>query len=267
MARVTVISPAVSASAIRLRVGVAVVAPVVQAAVSFARAETSNITPVVATSSVVLASELSYILLAVGAYLDTSGRYRYTADIALVTDASVLYVGKQLADSAGVGDIASVGAGKVFYDSATAIDSSTIVDGIEYGITKRTNDAVVVPDVYSAALAKPFSESSAVSDTSTYLLGMVKTEVVTASDLLTAVLVWSRSFLETALLFEQQFKTATLANPIEAANRYVLAGYVFDGYVAVDSVFTTDALGGIIQSYVSGDYFAENYVGTTFGPY
>jgi hypothetical protein len=87
------------------------------------------------------------------------------------------------------------------------------------------------------------------------------------ADIFIPVLAWSRSFTELQTVDSVPYKGLAIQNPIEAASRYVVVGYVRDGYVAVDSVFTDDALGVIIQTYVSGDFFAQDYVGTTFGPY
>lgn len=68
---------------------------------------------------------------------------------------------------------------------------------------------------------------------------------------------WSRSFTELQTVDSVPYKGLVLQNPIEASSRYVVVGYVRDGYVAVDSVFTDDALGVIIQTYVSGDFFCS----------
>ena len=267
MARVTIIDPTVSTSVVKLRVGVYVTAPVVQAAVSFARAQETNVAPVVSTSSVVLASELAYILINVGAYLDTSGRYQYKADVALVLDALSVAVGKRAIDAIGTIDARKVSIGKYVSDTAVTLDSSTLVDGIEYGIEKRSTETLAVADSFRSTFSKPFNDTYGVTDARTVQAGKKFYEPLVSSDLFSAVLLWSRTFSESVPLVEVKYKAVSLANPIEAASRYVVVGYVFDGYVAVDSAFAKDALRVIIQAYVSGDFFAEDYVGTTLGPY
>jgi hypothetical protein len=207
MIRVTAIDPNVSTSAVKLRVGVQTASPVVSAAVSYARATEYHVDLVVSAVGQVLASELDYILLNVGAYLDTSGRYRIITDIALVQDAVVVATGKALADATGVQDDSTFAVGKSIDEPTSVVDD------------------------------------------------------------LAAVLAWNRAFADLQPVDSTEYKGVALQNPIEAANRYVLEGYVYDGYVAVDSVFTDDSLGVMIQSYVSGDFFAEDYVGVTFGPY
>lgn len=126
MARVTIIDPTVSTNAVKLRVGVYATTPTAQAVVSYARATETNVTPIVATEHVVLASELDYILLTVGAYLDTSGRFQYQADIALVLDTLAITVGKAAADIASVVDrIATTDVGKYVSDPVSAVDVLT----------------------------------------------------------------------------------------------------------------------------------------------
>jgi hypothetical protein len=267
MIRVTAIDPNVSTSAVKLRVGVQVASPLVSAAVSYARATEYHVDLVVSASGQILASELDYILLNVGAYLDTSGLYQFRTDIALVQDAVVVATGKALADTYAVSDSTTAAIEKYLADAALVLDSSTLVDGIEYGIEKRDNETLAVSDLYAGTFIKPVLETLGVQDDSTFAVDKAINDLAPAVDVFASVLAWSRSFSELQTADSAEYKGVALQNPIEISSRYVVAGYVRDGYVAVDSVFTDDALGVMIQSYVSGDFFAEDYVGATFGPY
>jgi hypothetical protein len=111
------------------------------------------------------------------------------------------------------------------------------------------------------------AEAAVVTDTATISLGKAFYEVVGVADEMTYTVDWNRSFSDNAPIVELVEKAAHLQNPLDAASRYVLIGYVLDGYVAVDSVFMHDALGINLQNYVSGDFFGEAYVGQAFGPY
>lgn len=267
MARVTIIDPNVSTSVAKLRAGVQVVSPLASAAVSYARLSESHVDAVVAVSTQIFANNIDYILLDVAAYLDVSGFYKITADISLVQDAVVVATSKALTDTPVAADNIAASVEKYVADTALVLDSSTLVDGIEYGIEKRNNETLAVSDLYASTFEKTASETLSVQDDSTFAVAKPINESAPAVDVFSPVMAWSRSFTELQTVDSVPYKGLVLQNPIEASSRYVVVGYVRDGYVAVDSVFTDDALGVIIQTYVSGDFFAQDYVGTTFGPY
>jgi hypothetical protein len=192
---------------------------------------------------------------------------------------------KSLADTPATVDSIAAATEKHLADSAIALDSSSVVDGIEFGIEIRDNETLAVSDLHASAigkpfadlsgaldnrattLSKPFADLSGALDDSTFAVAKAVNDLAPAVDVFSPVLAWNRSFTELQTAASVPYKGITLQEPIEISSRYVVAGYVRDGYVAVDSVFTNDALRGMIQSYVLGDFFAADYVGANFGPY
>ena len=164
-------------------------------------------------------------------------------------------------------------------DAVVAVSTQIFASNLDYillnvavyldvsGFYKVTTDISLVQDAVVVATSKALADTPVAADNIAASVEKYVADPAPVTDIFTSVLAWSRSFTELQTVDSVPYKGVALQNPIEAASRYVVVGYVRDGYVAVDSVFTDDALGVIIQTYVSGDFFAQDYVGTTFGPY
>jgi hypothetical protein len=127
------------------------------------RASVSTVVPVVGLTRVYPVSEVAYILLAVSAYLDTTGRFKYTTDVFsvadsaslntsktadadafAVSDSSVLDTGKGLSDSATIGDtvVTVLIFIRDFADTASLVDAKTLLVSPAYSDTFATSDTV-----------------------------------------------------------------------------------------------------------------------------
>jgi hypothetical protein len=68
------------------------------------RAGVATVVPKVGLTSTYPVTDIAYILLAASAYLDTTGKFKFTADIVSVTDSIVVSLGKIISDSLSVAD-------------------------------------------------------------------------------------------------------------------------------------------------------------------
>lgn len=209
-AQVTLVNATSSATSVKLRAGFAIVSPVVSENNQHPVVSVSAQTPEVSSiTSVFPVTDASYILLAFSAYLDTTGLLKFIADISVVTDQSVISVGKNVSDF------------------------SIPVDALQNSFVKRPSDSVITTDNFSR------------------------------------IVNWYRQFQETSTVADVPSKNIQLIDPSQDS-RYVKSGYVFDGYVAADSYFISEITGLITfytQTYMAGDYFLEDYVGSSYGPY
>lgn len=111
------------ASATKLRAGVTIVAPVVTTQAVSPVSETRYQSLVPEVLCVIPAAEINYILLAVGAYVDESGLYRYITDAVSVSDQITKLFGKGFSDSVSISDVITKEAGKALTDSVSTSDS------------------------------------------------------------------------------------------------------------------------------------------------
>jgi len=160
-AKITLANPTSSVTSVKLRAGVVVVSPVVSE---------SNQYPVVATSAQIAAatvahvypvSDISYILLASAAYLDTTGLFKYTTDSVTVVENTAFVVSK-IAD-----------ADSFYLDDATTVD---------FGQT--TSDSVTMSDSLVAVLIfiRDFTETISLADSAAKLISPAYVETVSTSD-------------------------------------------------------------------------------------
>jgi hypothetical protein len=145
------------------------------------RASVSTVVPVVGLTRVYPVSEVAYILLAVSAYLDTTGRFKYTTDVFSavdttaistskiadadsfgLTDGKALNTSKPLADTATMGDtvITVLIFIRDFADTATPTDAKTLLISPAYSDTFTTSETV------ARSISKALSDSFALNDLS-----------------------------------------------------------------------------------------------------
>lgn len=110
-------------SATKLRAGVTIVAPVVTTQAVSPIAETAYESLVSAVTCIIPAAEINYILLAVGAYVDESGLYRYITDTVSVSDEINKLFGKSFSDAVSTSDSSTRTVTKPFVDSVSTSDS------------------------------------------------------------------------------------------------------------------------------------------------
>ena len=214
----------------------------------------------------ILSTDAQYILLKADAIVGFFVEIVSVADTQSLADATAFSMVKLVSSFASLVDTTTFGVTKVLSDSTFAIDSSTLIDGLEYGFQKRTVEQVLASDLYSASLSKPFSDIFSASDAQLRDVGKGVSDDATTIDAFSKQTSFARLLAQTANPIDLSAKTISLLEPVNTS-RYVVAGYLVDGYVAKDSAFVYDQMSIRIQSYVLGDYFAQDYVGPTFGPY
>ena len=160
-AKITLANPTSSVTSVKLRAGIVVVSPVVSE---------SNQYPVVATSAQIAAatvahvypvSDISYILLASAAYLDTTGLFKYTTDSVTVVENTAFVVSK-IAD-----------ADSFYLDDATTVD-----------FEQTTSDSVTMSDSVVAVLIfiRDFAETISLGDNAAKLISPAYVETVSTAD-------------------------------------------------------------------------------------
>jgi len=235
--RVTVAqqAPVASANVTRARASVSVVVPVTQASSTLLAASTSTAIAQAAATVETLVAANSYILLTSSSVLDTSGLYMYTADLAVVSDASFRVVGKALTDTFGQTDYIT---GKTFalgkHDSVTLPDY--IIRTLEY--IRRFTESLSFTHRVAFTLSRPLTDSFAFSDTTTkgftkiraHSVGAIDTRPVFSVNKLqahsvTALDASTRGFTKAA---------ADSVNPVEARN-FSLNRPLAESFVAADT--------------------------------
>jgi hypothetical protein len=213
-----------------------------------------------------LSTDAQYVLLKADAVVGFFVEIVSAADTQTLSDQTALSMVKLISSFASLVDTTAFGVTKTLSDSAFAVDSSTLIDGLEYGFQKRTVDQVLTSDLYSASITKPFTDIFSINDAQLRDVGKSASDSASTTDTLTKQTSFARLLAETSNPIDVSAKTVLLLEPV-GTSRYVVAGYLVDGYVAKDSAFVYDQMSIRIQSYVLSDYFAQDYVGPTFGPY
>jgi hypothetical protein len=126
--RATPVVVTAEASATRLRASLSVTNPVASARVAYARADVSAVTPSAAVSYVLPVSSIAYIELAVGMYVDETGRYRYITDTTTAVDSAALGYSKTATpDDFSIADVNTLSTDKGLSDSAVMSDTLVTV--------------------------------------------------------------------------------------------------------------------------------------------
>jgi len=235
------------------------------------------------------AARINYIDLAVGAILDTSGRFKFIPDSVLLLDASNFDLAKALVDAYTALDSASVAALKVLADGFAMNDGSEAVDGATYSFAKGISNVTFVNDatttaalkllqdnqalqdlvakVANKALADTFSMADdetvsalkglSVADADARVSSLPKTEQVTVAD--NDFIDWAKSLAHgvtpadvSVFLAEKPFFESLVAAE---------AKVLLFATARVESVTVPDVGLLSVQDYCDFSYFAEDYVG------
>ena len=190
-----------------------------------------------ATTRVVPVAEVDYVLLAVSATMDTSGRYRYMTDVAVVTEHIALSPSKALTDGSGADDAISISALKLLVDGFAMNDGSEVGDGSVYSLnkgisnitftaealahslTKLRQDQFVLLDSAAKALSRPLASSLGTDDTVVTAAAKGLSDSAEMQDALTTLLLFLREFADTV----SSGDTATLALSLPKAEQAGIA--------------------------------------------
>ena len=205
------------------------------------RASVSTVVPVVGLTRVYPVSEVAYILLAVSAYLDTTGRYKYTTDVFSVADSASLNTGKTAdADTFAVSDSPVLDTGKGLSDSATMGD--TVVTVLIF--IRDFTDTASPTDAKTLLISPAYSDTFTTSDTATRSISKALSDSFALNDLSDAAGPdWSFSDYTNNVVSTLDSTTVTNTRGLS------------------DSLSSSDSGTLISQGYCDITYFAEDYVG------
>jgi len=206
------------------------------------RASIGVVDPVVAVQSVVAAADVNYILMVPSAFLDTTGRFKYVPELAVITDAVALNIGKTLS-SPGV----------------------SLEDALTHLTTKGLSDSVSLSEVFLATLVflRDFADSVDALDAHSIDFSRALADSFTLADDTSRVFTKS---LSSGVAMNDSFDlgdgvvhvfTKGVTNVVFAQDAHVKA---YNKALA-DMVETSDAGSLVSQGYCDITYFAEDYVG------
>jgi hypothetical protein len=205
------------------------------------RASVSTVVPVVGLTRVYPVSEVVYILLAVSAYLDTTGRFKYTTDVFSVADATALTTSKTAeADAFALVDSPELNTSKPLTDSTTIGDSVLTV----LIFIRDFTDTATPADAKTLLISPAYSDTFTTSETTAFSISKALTDSFALNDLSDAAGPdWSFSDYTNNVVSTSDSTTVTNTKGLS------------------DSLSSSDSGTLISQGYCDITYFAEDYVG------
>lgn len=197
------------------------------------------------TTRVVPVAEIDYVLLAVAASMDTSGRYRYMTDAFAVVDGMSFSLSKGLTDS--------------FEFTAAA---PTFV------VSKPFADSVSFTEVFSSILIflRDFTDTQVFTDSSVWDMDKPLADTVTFTEAKSFIL--TRSFADGFAMNDSfDLGDGSKYTFTKSINNVVFLDDSFSQIITktvTDSVTLSDSGLGSMQNYCDITYFAEDYVGISF---
>jgi hypothetical protein len=208
------------------------------------RAGISTVVPIVGITRVIPVSEVAYILLAVGAYLDTTGRFKYTTDVVSTADVTAFSTSKVAdPDYFSVPDAYALDTGKGLADTAPVTDSVVTV----LIFIRNFADTATPADAKSLLIAPAYSDSVSTTETKVFSISKALADSFALNDLSdVAGPTWDFSDYTN--------------NAVSTSDSTVITQD--KGYT--DSLSTADSGTLISQGYCDLTYFAGDYVGYNF---
>ena len=205
------------------------------------RASVSTVVPVVGLTRVYPVADVAYILLAVSAYLDTTGRFKYTTDVFSVADATALNTSKTAdADSFSLAD------SQVFSTDKAVTDTATIGDSVATVLIfiRQFDDTTSLADAKTLLISPAYSDTFTTSETTAFSISKALSDSFALNDLSDANGPdWSFS--------DYTNNTVSTSDSTTVTNTKGLS----------DSLSSSDSGTLISQGYCDITYFAEDYVG------
>ena len=197
----------------------------------------------VVTSADIPVADVAYILLAVGASLDTSGRYKYIPDIVVVSDAVQKLVQKTVRDSVFTSDFVALATTLGISDSVSFTEAFVAI--LTY--VRSFSDSVSLSDQTTVSFSKSLADSAALTDALQYTFSKFLSDGVAIND----------SFAATdGLLYTFAKYTSNVVFAQDAA-------VLYPSKVISDMISVQDAGSLRSQGYCDFSYFAEDYVGAS----
>jgi hypothetical protein len=150
-----------------------------------------------AVTMVIPVNRLNYIVMASAARLDTSGRFRFVVDEAVVLDAAVLDISKLTQSEASVADAHQVSFEPTKTDSVSFTeefsklltyirnftDQANITEAQQFQVTKALVDGFVASDALALLASKALASGVELADSIEFLVAHSVADAITAGDL------------------------------------------------------------------------------------
>jgi hypothetical protein len=155
-------------------VSVVVTEPAVSTSAHLLAAATSATVAGAIVTMVIPVNRLSYILLATGAYLDTSGRFQYFAEGVYTEDLASKEVSKTEASQVDVADVSSLEFGgshidevylsetfsKLLTFTRNFADVAALSEAQQFDLAKAVTDSLAIADLTALLTSKPFTDNT-----------------------------------------------------------------------------------------------------------
>jgi hypothetical protein len=211
----------------------------------------------VSTTRVVPLAEIDYVLMTVGARLDTTGRFRFIPDLVAMVDGTAYSLSKVLGDSVTVPDATSVSALKALADAITMADAETVsalkaladsapmLDDETIDVAKLLQDAPEALDLVAKVMSKPLADTFGLTDDETVSALKGLSDSVSMQDTIATLLIFIRNFSDNVSVADDDtfvFSPATKVEQITVADddnidyqKNIADGFAMnDGSEAVD---------------------------------
>lgn len=205
------------------------------------RASVATVVPVAGVTSAYPVANVAYILLVVGAYLDTTGLFKYTTDIFNIADSASLSTAKVAdADTFALSDDTTLSSSKSLDDTATLGDSVLTV----LIFIRELTDTASLADANTLLVSPAYSDTVAASETSALSIDKALTDSFALNDLSDAA--------------GPTFSFADFTNNTVSASD----SSVVDNAKGLSDLLSLADSGTVsVQDYCDLTYFAEGYVG------
>jgi len=205
------------------------------------RASVATVIPIAGVTSASPVANVAYILLVVGAYLDTTGRFKYTTDIFNIADSTSFSTAKVAdADTFAVTDDTALSSSKSLDDTATLGDSVLTV----LIFIREFADTASLADANTLLVSPAYSDTVAASETSALSIDKALTDSFALNDLSDAA--------------GPTFSFADFTNNTVSASD---SSVVDNAKGLSDLISLADSGTVTSQGYCDLTYFAEDYVG------
>lgn len=172
-------------------------------------------------------AELDYVLMNVGARLDTTGLFRFIPDLVAVVDGTAYSLSKALGDTVSTPDATSVSALKALADGLTMADNETVsalkaladtaptLDDETIDVAKLLMDAPQVLDLVAKVLSRPLADTFGTTDDETVAALKGLSDSVALQDTIATLLLFIRNFSDTVAVADDDTFVFTPATKVE----------------------------------------------------
>ena len=172
-------------------------------------------------------AELDYVLMTVGARLDTTGQFRLIPELVAMVDGTAYSLSKVLTDTVTTPDVTSVSALKALADGLTMADAETVsalkaladtapmTDDEKIDAAKLLQDAPQALDLVAKVLSRPLADTFGMTDDETVSALKGLSDSVTMQDTVATLLLFIRDFSDTVTVTDDDTFVFTPAAKVE----------------------------------------------------